>query len=246
MACEHETKDKEYMLFKKYKQTGDVKIRDELVEKYLYIARILSKRFVNRGIEYEDIFQVASLGIVYAIERFDPDRGVVFATFATPTVLGEIRRFFRDKGNFIKIPRSLYEIFYKAEKIKRTLGHSAPSNSELARILNLPEKDIETAYQLGGKGFIKSLEYEAFADGKMNLSNVIGEEDHRILMIEDKEFIESSLKKLKVNELELIVKRYYEGKTQTQIADEWNVSQMHVSRLERATLKKLRDLYFHN
>ena len=237
-------KDKEYSLFKEYKNTHDPKIRDELAEKYLYIAKILSKKFINRGIDYDDIFQVASLGILYAIERFDPDRGVVFATFATPTVLGEIRKYFRDKGNFIKIPRPLYDIFYKAEKIKRSMDHSEPTNAELSRILNLPEKDIELAYQLGGKGFIKSLEYEAFADGKMNLSNVIGEEDHRILMIENKDFLDSALEKLKVNELELITKRYYEGKTQSEIAKQWGVSQMYVSRLERATLKKLRDLYF--
>ena len=153
-------KDKEYLLFKEYKQTGDTKIRDELVEKYLYIANILSKKFVNRGIEYEDIYQVASVGILYAVERFDPDRGVVFATFATPTVLGEIRKYFRDKGNFIKIPRPLYEIFYKAERIRRSTEQGEVSVHELSRILNLDEKELQRVYNAGDKGFIKSLEYE--------------------------------------------------------------------------------------
>ena len=236
--------DKEYKLFKEYKQTGDIKIRDQLVEKYLYIANILSKKFINRGIEYEDIFQVASMGILYAVERFDPDRGVVFATFATPTVLGEIRKYFRDKGNFIKIPRSLYEIFYKAEMIKRSAEHNEPSIHELARLLNIPEKDLQKAYDVGDVGFIKSLEYEAFADGKMNFSNLIGREDSGFLMIEDKDFIRKSLIKLNDKELELIKRRYYDEQTQSEIAKIWRVSQMYVSRLERTTLKKLRDLYF--
>ncbi|MBR5507647.1 MAG: sigma-70 family RNA polymerase sigma factor [Clostridia bacterium] len=236
--------DKDYKLFKEYKQTGDTKIRDQLVEKYLYIANILSKRFINRGIEYEDVFQVASLGILYAVERFDPDRGVVFATFATPTVLGEIRKYFRDKGNFIKIPRSLYEIFYKAELIKRSAEHNETSIHELARLLNISEKDLQKAYDVGDVGFIKSLEYEAFADGKMNFSNLIGREDSGFLMIEDKDFIRKSLLKLNDKELELIKRRYYDEETQSEIARIWGVSQMYVSRLERTTLKKLRDLYF--
>ena len=239
-----EMKDNDYQLFKEYRQTGDNKVRDELVEKYLYIARILSKKFVNRGIEYEDIYQVASMGVLYAVERFDPDRGVVFATFATPTVLGEIRKYFRDKGNFIKIPRTLYEIFYKAERIKRSSENGETSLGELARILNLPEKELQKAYNMGDAGFIKSLEYEAFADGKMNFSNLIGKEDSGFLMIEDKDFIRRSLIKLRDKELELIKRRYYDEQTHAQIAKEWGVSQMYVSRLERTTLKKLRDLYF--
>lgn len=236
--------EKEYNLFKEYKQTHDVKIRDMLVEKYLYIARILAKKFINRGIEYEDLYQVASMGVLYAVERFDCDRGVVFATFATPTVMGEIRKYFRDKGNFIKIPRPLYEIFYKAERIKRSSGNGEKSIEEIARILNISEEELKRVYEAGDIGFIKSLEDEAFADGKMNFSNLIGKEDSGFLMIEDKDFIRKSLLKLKDKELELIKRRYYDEQTQMQVAKAWGVSQMSVSRLEKATLQKLRDLYF--
>ena len=95
-------------LFSEYKNTKDKKIRDELLQSHLYIAEILSRKFINRGVEYDDIYQVACMGVLYAIERFDPDRGVQFATFATPTVMGEIRRYIRDKGSFIRIPRNLY------------------------------------------------------------------------------------------------------------------------------------------
>ena len=240
------TKSKEYALFYQYKETGDKILRDKLVEKYLYIAKILSKRFINRGIDYEDIYQVAAMGIVSAIERFNPDRGVRFATFATPTVLGEIRHYFRDKGNYIRVPRSLYEIFYKAEKFKRHSELEHISISDLSRALNIPQKDIQTAYKIGDKAFIESLEYEAYADGKMSLSNILGKEDKHFIMIENNDFIKYSLKKLNEKERDFIEKRYYQEMTQSEIAKLWDVSQMYVSRLEKTVLKKLRDLYFHN
>ena len=105
----------EYDLFSEYRKSGSTELRNKIVNLHIYIAEILSRRFIDRGIEYDDIFQVACMGLIYAVERFDPDRGVKFATFATPTVLGEIRRFLRDKAKCIKIPRKMYEIFCKAE-----------------------------------------------------------------------------------------------------------------------------------
>ena len=94
-----EIKTTEYEMFSRYRETGDIALRDEIVSSYIYIAEILSRKFINRGVEYDDIFQVACMGILYAVERFDPDKGVKFATYATPTVMGEIRKYFRDKGN---------------------------------------------------------------------------------------------------------------------------------------------------
>ena len=238
-------KTDEYTLFSRYKQTKDKIVRDELIEKYLYIAQILSKRFMNKGIDYDDIYQVASLGIVYAVERFDPDRGVSFATYATPTVLGEIRKYFRDKGNFIKVPRTLYEIFYKAERYKHHYGVENMPLDELARVLNLPYSELEKAYKMGDVAFIQSLEYEAAADGRLTFADVLGREDSNYLMIEDKLFIEHIFKELNSKERELVNKRCFDGFTQIQIAKSWGVSQMYVSRLEKQTLKKLRDLYFY-
>lgn len=233
----------EYELFTRYRKTKDPYLRDELVQHYIYIAEILSRKFVNRGIEYEDIYQVACLGILYAVERFDPQKGVKFATYATPTVLGEIRRYFRDKGNFIKIPRRLYEVFYKAEKIKR--NHSSQvTTSEIARILNLPDELLEEAYDIGDHSFIKSLEYEAYADGTMSLSNLVGREDDHFMLIENRDFVSSCLRDLSKQETEFIRLRYYEEKSQKEISSLWRVSQMYVSRLERKVLEKLKKLYF--
>ncbi len=232
----------EYEMFSRYKQTGDTALRDEIVESYIYIAEILSRKFVNRGVEYDDIYQVACLGVLYAVERFDPDRGVKFATFATPTVMGEIRRYFRDKGNFIRIPRRLYEIFYRAEKVRRMSG--AVSQNEIARILNIPKELLDSISEMGDASFIKSLEYEAYADGEMAISNVVGVEDKNYLMIEDKDFVSFCMDYLSPDERDFVLYRYYDDKSQKEIAKRMGISQMQASRIEKKILKKLKNLYF--
>jgi RNA polymerase sigma-B factor len=237
-----ETKLTEYEMFSEYRRTGDLKLRDEIVDCYIYIAEILSRKFINRGVEYDDIYQVACMGILFAVERFDPDKGVKFPTYATPTVLGEIRKYFRDKGNFIKIPRRLYEIFYKAERIRR--GSAEMSNTEIARILNLPENLVDEAYDWGDGSFIKSLEYEAYADGTMSLSNVIGADDKHFLMIENDDFFNFCMSNLTDEEREFIDYRYNREMSQKEIARMKKTSQMQVSRFEKKLLKKLKNLYF--
>lgn len=237
-----ESAEDEYELFSQYRKTGNTAIRDKLVEHYIYIAEILSRKFINRGIEYDDIYQVASMGVMYAVERFDPSRGVKFATFATPTVMGEIRNYFRDKGNFIRIPRRLYEMFYKAEQIKR--GSSGVSNEEIARILNISDEDLKKLDAIGDPSFMKSLEYEAYANGALSLSDVLGVEDDRFLMLENRDFLKSCMEKLEKKERDFIKYRYYDEKSQSEIADIMGVSQMQVSRIEKNVLKKLRNMYF--
>lgn len=234
----------ENMLFYEYRRTGNKEIRDELVHSYMYIAEVLSKKFVNRGVEYDDIFQVACMGVLYAVERFNPDRGVKFATYATPTVLGEIRHYFRDRGHFIKVPRKLYEVFYRAEQVKRHSENVTPE--ELARILDIPPSVIAKAYDIGDLAFIKSLEDEAYADGNLTLSNLIGVDDNNFIMIENKDFVDYCMGVLNKQEAELVRLRYYDELTQAQIAEKWGTSQMYVSRLERKTLKKIREMLFKN
>lgn len=233
---------REYELFSEYRRTGDIHLRDKIVSSYMYIAEILSRKFVNRGIDYDDIYQVASMGVLYAVERFDPDRGVKFATYATPTVMGEIRRYFRDKGNFVRIPRRLYEVFYRAERIKRTSADL--TEAEIARRLNLPDEVIRKANDLGDMSFVKSLEYEAFADGSLSLSNLVGAEDNHFLMLENKDFIDYCMKQLNDTERKFVRLRYSDEMSQKEIAEIFGISQMQVSRMEKSILKKLRNLYF--
>lgn len=238
------TSEEEYELFSEYKKSKDINLRNKIADKYMYIAEILSKKFVNRGLEYEDIYQVACMGVLYATERFDPERGIRFASFATPTVLGEIRKYFRDKGSFIKIPRKLYTIFYKAERIRRGLASENNTPEEVARILNLPLDTVLEAYEIGDSSFVRSLEQEAFADGTMTLSNMIGKDDNDFLMVENREFLSYCLKQLSKKELEFIKMRYTCEMTQKEISEKWQVSQMKVSRFEKRLLKKLKMMYF--
>lgn len=241
-AKQYTTEEK---LFLEYRRTGDKKIRDELVNSYMYIAEVLSKKFINRGVDYDDIFQVACMGILYAVERFDPKRGVSFATYATPTVLGEIRHYFRDRGNFIKVPRKLYEIFFRAEQLKRRHNENI-SPDEISRILDIPPDVLAKAYDVGDMAFIKSLEDEAYADGNLTLSNLIGVDDNSFIMIENKDFINYCMNRLTSKEAEFVRLRYYDELSQIQIAKKWGTSQMYVSRMEKKVLKKIKNMLFEN
>ncbi len=235
-VCEQE-------LFVRYRIERTKELRNEIVDAYMYIPEILSRRFANRGIEYEDIFQIACMGLIYAVERFNPDRGVKFATYATPTIMGEIRKYFRDKGSFIRIPRKLYEIFYKAERVKRQYD-SDVSEERVARVLQIPEETLKKAYEAGDNAFVSSLEYEADADGKLVLGGLVGYDENGFLMVENSDFIDYCFSMLTEKEAEFLQRRFFKEESQQKIADDWGVSQMYISRMEKNVLKKLRNLYF--
>lgn len=236
-------------LFNEYRRTGDTKLRDIIVEKYVYIAEIIAKKFVknnrsyNNGIDYDDVYQVACLGLIYAADRFDPDKGVKFASFATPTIIGEVQRYFRDKGFFIRVPNRLYEIFRKAERIKRSGGGS--TMQEMARILGVSESTIKEAYKTGDAAFVKSFESEVLGeDDGIALIDTLGTEDSSFLVIENSDFIEYCTKQLTETEREFVELRYYDELNQKTIGEKMGMSQMQVSRFEKKVLKKLRSVYF--
>ncbi len=241
--------DEERELFMQYMATGDVAIREKIVEKYVYVAEIIAKKFTknnrlyNNGIDYDDVYQVACLGLIYAADRFDVEKGVKFVSFATPTIVGEVRRYFRDKGFFMKVPSRLYEIFRKAERIKRTEGIS--QTSEVARILGVDEKTIREAYKTGDAAFVKSIERELIGDDEsIALIDTLGKEDKSFLVIENADFIEYCRKQLTEEEQRFVELRYYQEKCQREIGDIMGMGQMQVSRFEKKVLKKLRDVYF--
>ena len=231
----------EYELFKEYKETGDKKIRDELVMKHTYMAKILAYKFVRSGVDYDDLYQVACMGLMLAVERFDPDRGVQFATFATPTVLGELRKFLRDKAHCIKIPRRLYEIFCRAENIKRQEENL--SMDEIASLLDMPRETLVEAYRVGDAAFIKSLEDEAYTDGGLSVASLVGVDDEGFTLIENQDFIDYCMSKMTEKEAELFHERFHNGTTQKELAVSWGVSQMYISRLEKKVVQKFRDIY---
>ena len=227
-------------LFKEYFKTHDKKIRDELVDRYTYIAKILAYRMRSKGVDYDDLYQVACMGIVLAIDRFDPDRGIEFATFATPTVMGELKKFLRDKVHLIRMPRKLYDILSRAESIKRE--NENISLQELSKKLNIPTELLHEAYSAGDSNFIKSLDGEIFSDFDTSLSGFVGYDDNGFALVENRDFIDYCLSQLSDKEQALFKHRFLDGKTQTETAKMMNLSQMSVSRLEKKVVAKIKNI----
>jgi len=232
-------------LFLQYHKTRDIEVRNQIFEKYRYMAEIISRKYNNKGIEHEDIFQIACMGLIYAIERFDVTKGFEFTSFATPTILGEIKKYFRDKGWAIKVPRKIQEISKKVNDISNTLSaqlNRAPTVKEIAEYINSTEEEVLEAFEAGKMFNSQSLDekFDMSDDSDMSLMDVVGQDDTQFVKIENEDFIQKSMEKLNELERNIIIKRFYSNKTQSEIAKELNVSQMTVSRIEKKSLEKLR------
>lgn len=237
-------KDNMQELFEEYAKTKDQKLRDELIEKNLYIAEILAKKFVGKGIDYDDIFQIASLGLILAVDRYEPSRGFKFSSFATPTILGEIKRYFRDKGWTIKVPRRVQE---NTKKVKDAYHHlsmvngEAPTVKEIADYLGIDSDEVLIAMDAGKVYTPQSIDYEIGTDDKKTaLSDIIGDDDQNFKDFENREQLEALMKNLSKTEKEIVRKRFFEQKTQLEIAGELGLSQMSVSRIEKKALKEIK------
>lgn len=237
---------KNYDLFLLYKENKDIEVRNQIFEKYKYMAEIISRKYINRGIEFDDIYQIACMGLIFAIDRFDITKGFEFTSFATPTILGEIKKYFRDKGWAIKVPRKIQEISRKVNEYSNILSnqlHRAPTIKEIAEYANSSEEEVLEAFEAGKMFNSQSLD-EKFDmnsdDSDLSLMDIVGEEDKHFIRIENKDFIDKSMNKLNDLEKDIITKRFYHNKTQSDIAKELNISQMTVSRIEKKSLEKLR------
>ena len=233
-------------LLSKYCRTKDVQLRDEIFEKHMYLASIVAKRYVNKGIEYEDLYQVACMGLLLAIDRFDCARGVKFSTFAMPTMVGEVKRYFRDKGFLIKLPRKLYEVFRKADRIRLAYENKTgtmPTVDEIASALSLTDKDVAESLKYSDIINMRSLEDNVYNNSDKGLSQVIGVEDDSFLIIENHDFLCDGMRQLDADEKRILFLRYYKDYSQKQVADKMGVSQMQISRIERKVLGKLKAMY---
>lgn len=227
--------------FQEYKRTGDIALRNKIAEHYLYIAEILAKKFVGRGVDYDDLYQVACLALVKGVERFEPDMGMQFTTFITPTITGEIKNYFRDKSRSVKLPRKLSklnaEVRKKRDEILAETGKK-PTSKEIAESLGVPEEDVLRAMEIGG---VVSLDSMASAeDEDRSLYDVIPSDENPFEAFEDKEALENALSGFSDTEKELLRLRYTQGLSQMATAEKLHVSQMFVSRMERKILQKLR------
>ncbi len=221
-------------------------LRNELVVVHLNLVRFLAVRFANRGEPLDDLVQVGTVGLLKAIDRFDLERGVEFTTYATPTIVGEIKRYFRDKGWAVKVPRRLQELNLAvnraSDKLAIEMGRS-PTVAELAAHLNAAEDEILEAQELGQAYNLLSLDSEVSGESdkkSQTLADTVGVADSGLELLEDRANLERAFHALTGRERVIIYLRFYESVSQTEIAKRLNVSQMHVSRLQAKALEKLR------
>ncbi|TQQ84597.1 SigB/SigF/SigG family RNA polymerase sigma factor [Peptacetobacter hominis] len=239
-------------LFRLYSDTRDVDIRNILIERHLYLARILAKKYINKGVDYEDIYQVASLALIYAIDRYDPGKGFEFSSFATPTIIGEIKRYFRDKVWTMRVPRRIQELSKKISNARVILEQEKKSNptaKDIAEYLGCREEDVLEAMEASYSYQPVSLDASGGDDSDdkdLSLSDRVGVEEDNFRNIEQRDFIEKFMEKLNELEVKILKDRFFLNKTQSAIAAELDISQMTVSRLEKKVVEKLRKEYEKN
>lgn len=233
-------------LFREYVKTHDVGLRNRLIEQYLYIAEIAAKKFVGRGVDYEDLYQVASLALVKAIERFEPDREIKFSSYATPSLIGEIKNYFRDSSRVMRLPRRDTELFkkmnaYVQDYMAKT--GAQPSVKQISDELNVPEERVLEVLEMKQADNMMSLDAALAVGENTSLQAVLGREDESFEQIENHDFLKYCMGLLNDTEKTIIEERYFRNKTQKQVADMLDVSQMQISRMERKILAKLANAY---
>jgi len=227
-------------MFRKYRETGDKEIRNRIVEEHLYMVDILIRKYLNKGMEYDDLYQVGAMALINAVERFDPEKGFEFSSFATPTILGEIKKHFRDTGWSMKVPRKLKEnasaIPAAREALAAKLGRT-PTVKELAEEMNIGEDELLEAMQ-GSLGYGTFSLDQTFEEEEKNGDNPVFEkyayqEEKGFDRFENREIIGSVLKKLNSTNQYVFKKRFLEERSQAEIAKKLGVSQMTISRAEK-------------
>jgi RNA polymerase sigma-B factor len=234
----------ERALLIRYHRDGNLAARDELVERCLPLARELARRYIYTDEPFDDLLQVASLALIKAIDRFDPDRGSKFASFAAPTILGELKRHFRDKGWSLHVPRDLQEralaVGREAEALSKRLGRS-PKPREVARALGCSVEQVLEAQQAAASYEATSLDTPTTRDDDdaASLIDLLGGEDNAYELVEDRDEIASAWQTLPEMERSVLELRFVHDLTQREIGERIGHSQMHVSRLLRRALSRL-------
>ena len=230
-------------LLRAYHEEGDQSARDQLVEEMLPLVRSLAAKYSGRGEQVEDLIQVGAIGLIKAIDRFDLERGVELTTYAVPTIVGEIRRHFRDKAWALHVPRRLKELNLKLsrllDELTADLGRS-PTIAELALAAGVEEEDVVDALESSQAYTARSLSTPTDDQGDADLLDTLGAEELGYGEVEDSSLVLSGLDVLDERERRIVELRFFDGLTQSQIAAEIGISQMHVSRLLRRALETMR------
>lgn len=240
-------------LFKIYsKDKENIEIRNILIERHLYLVNLLSKKYINKGVDFEDIYQVASLALIYAIERYDIEKGYEFSSFATPTIIGEIKKYFRDKVWTLRVPRRIQELSKKINDAKLILeqeNKKYPKVKDIADYLECTEEEVLEAMEASYGYQPISLDSSSNDDSEekdITLIDKIGQEESSFGNIEQQDFINKFIENLNELEVKIFKDRFFLDKTQSAIAKELGISQMTVSRLEKKIVEKLRKEYEKN
>ncbi|SEH54246.1 RNA polymerase, sigma 37 subunit, RpsB/SigB [Olsenella sp. KH1P3] len=238
-------KDRTRELFRRFKEEGDEDAREQLIMSHLNLVRFLASKFKNRGEPLDDLVQVGTIGLIKAIDRFDTTRGLEFTTFATPTIMGEIKRHFRDKGWSVRVPRRLQELSSKVNQVTDELTKDlqrSPSVEEIAEALDSNVDEVLEAME--SSSAYSSVPLEAGGQGDDEAPSVIDHyvtEDEDLAASDDRMVLEETIRDFSPREQEIIRMRFLEGMTQVEIAKKLGISQVQVSRLLRRTLQKVQE-----
>jgi RNA polymerase sigma-B factor len=228
--------------FRELRRTGDRRLRDRLVDDHARFAEYLARRYSRRGEPFEDLCQVAMVGLVNAVERYDPDRGTTFTAFAAPTITGEIKRHFRDRTWLVKVPRHMQDLSLEIEQLRSELGHElerAPTIHEIAERAAVEEDDVLLAMEASGAYRIASIDAGAEDHGERPAGARLGTSDPRLDDADDRMMLREVIASLPLRERRIVHLRFYEGLTQSEIAAQIGISQMHVSRLIASSLGRM-------
>ena len=243
MAFDNKERDELRRKFHEYAQSRDRALRDELVTAHMGLAEYLARRFTNRGEPLDDLVQVAALGLLKAVDRFDPERGLEFSTYATPTIVGELKRHFRDKGWAVRVPRRVQELHLRlgsvVSQLSQELGRS-PTIGEIAQAATVSEEEVLEAIEAGHAYRFTSLDAPSGNDDEMSLSAELGSEDQGLIDSEHRVTLSPLIAQFPPRERMILHLRFFEGLTQSEIAGRLGISQMHVSRLLARALAQLR------
>ena len=237
-------------LFRAYSAADDddsrLRYREQLVEQFVGLVEFLARRFRNRGESLDDLVQVGMIGLLKAIDRFDLEREVEFSTYATPTIVGELKRHFRDKGWAVRVPRRLQELHLEITKVVSRLGQThgrSPTVNEIAQATGLSEEEVLEGLEIAHAYNFASLDAPIDSDeeGRTSFADQLGGEDESLENLEYRASLAPEMEKLPERERKILFYRFYRGMTQSEIAERLGISQMHVSRLLNRTLVQLRD-----